>query len=63
MKIKVYDLLRDAVENGAAMGVRRAYKHTENPSQDAIIASVENEVMLAIGNIFDFSDEKVGGEW
>lgn len=62
MRVKVYDLLRDAVENGVAMGVRRAHKHTENPSQDAIIESVENEVMLAIGIIFDFSDEKVGEE-
>ena len=54
MKPKTYNILRDAIERGISYGVRRAYKHTDTPSE----ATLEHEIDMAIWNeiheCFDF---------
>ena len=43
-----------AVECGVAYGMRRAHKHTEQPSQVDIIQHVVDGVMLYLCEEFDF---------
>ena len=45
------------MEAGALRGVRRAFKHTEHPSDEAIAEAVENAVMGALCEVLEFSDE------
>lgn len=57
MKAKEYRLIELCVENGVKLGIRRAYKHVDEPSKEEIEQAVENAVMLEISEWFDFEDE------
>lgn len=57
-RVRAYDVMARAVEEGVVCGLSRAHKHTEKPSQAAIAESVEREVMSAICEVFAF--EEVG---
>ena len=57
IRVNVYRVVSDAVEVGALRGVRRAFKHTERPSDEAIAEAVENAVMGALCEVLEFSDE------
>lgn len=56
MRVNAYEVLRRAVEEGAARGVRRAHKHDDLPSKDAIAEQVVHEVLVAVSEVFDFGD-------
>ena len=58
MKPKAREVLELAVEQGVARGYRRAHKHVEHPTEEAIMATIEECVMSAIYDWFDF-DENV----
>jgi len=51
LKPNVYEIVSRAVEAGARFGVHRAFKHTETPEREAIVAQVESEVMLALSEV------------
>jgi len=51
-----YRILSRLVEAGAQYGVRRAFKHTDNPELETIIENVEREIMTAISEEFIFDD-------
>lgn len=53
LKPKPYPLLCRAVEEGVAYGLMRAHKHTDNPSEDHVKATVEQAVIDAICDAFD----------
>lgn len=57
MKFRAYELVARAVEAGAAYGVRRAHKHTDNPSRDTIQNEVVNAIMSELCDIIDWEDE------
>jgi predicted Zn-dependent protease with MMP-like domain len=57
MKLRAYDVLRRAVEEGAAYGWRRAHKHTDTPGEDAIVDQIVQGVLNEICEYFDFDDE------
>jgi hypothetical protein len=57
MKSRTYNLLSEAVEKGALTGVRRAFKHTDQPSHEQIAVNVEREIMNAICEWFCFDDD------
>lgn len=40
MKVRAYDVLRRAVEEGTAYGWRRAHKHSDTPGEDAIVDQI-----------------------
>jgi hypothetical protein len=44
MKPSTYNIVRDCVENGIRYGIRRAHKHTDEPSEDLL----ESEIYSAI---------------
>lgn len=52
MKPRFGLVLENAIEQGVAMGIRRAFKHDDNPSHDAIQSAVENDVMLCLHEWF-----------
>jgi hypothetical protein len=57
MKPKVYPVLDMAVENGVHYGLNRAYKYTDDPTREQIVAEVTDAVMNSICEWFDLTDE------
>jgi hypothetical protein len=57
MQVKEYTVLTDCVERGVAVGMARAYKHTDTPALDYIKRQIEDAVLLEICEYFDFDDE------
>lgn len=57
MKPNTYVILERAVEEGALLGYRRAFKHVENPSEEAIVEAIVNGVMLSVSEVFEFSEQ------
>lgn len=54
MKVDEYKVMTECVEDGARYGVNRAFKHTDEPSLEQIIAEVETAVMHEICGKFAF---------
>jgi hypothetical protein len=52
-KVRLYDVISSAVENGVRAGVYRAYKHTDTPSTDHLQFEVHNCVMGALSDVLD----------
>ena len=46
MKPKIYMILSQAVEDGVKRGYRRAFKHVESPSEEAVIESIDSAVAI-----------------
>ena len=57
MSPDAYKVMVMAVETGVALGVRRAYKHDARPTDEAIIAAVEQAVIDEICEWFRFDQE------
>jgi hypothetical protein len=57
MRVRAYEVLRRAVEEGVAYGWRRAHKHTDAPGEDAIVDHVVQGVLNEVCEYFDFDDE------
>ena len=57
MKPNTYVILQRAVEEGALLGYRRAFKHVENPTEDAIVEAITDAIMLTVSEVFDFSHQ------
>lgn len=55
-KVKLWPIISRAVEEGAAYGVQRAFKHTEHPSLDHIQEQVEMAVMNELAEVLEFGD-------
>jgi hypothetical protein len=58
MKPKAREVLELAVEQGVARGYRRAHKYVEHPTEEAILSSIEEYVMSAIYDWFEFDEAK-----
>lgn len=58
IRVNAYAVVADAVERGSLTGVRRAYKHTDTPSQEYIATEVEKAVTDALCEVLDFGDWK-----
>ena len=52
MKAKMYPLLERCIEDGVALGYARAHKHTDNPDESHMIASLEQAIMNVIDDAF-----------
>ena len=52
--LKVYPVISRAVEEGVACGIRRAYKHIDNPTEDVLQENIEREVMNALSEVIDY---------
>jgi hypothetical protein len=56
MKPDTYKVLQMAVDDGVAIGVRRAFKYTDAPSEDAMIEEIRREVMNQVCEWFKFEE-------
>lgn len=54
MRPKTYPIFARAVSEGIALGWQRAHKHTENPTEDQIKDSIEQNVLNEVCEVFDF---------
>ena len=57
MKPNTYVILQRAVEEGALLGYRRAFKRVENPTEEQIVDAITGAVMLTVSEVFDFSHQ------
>jgi hypothetical protein len=56
VSVKVYEVIRRAVEEGVAYGYQRAFKHTDTPSEETIKEQIEHAVMNAVSEVIDYDD-------
>ena len=56
IKPKIRVILEDAIDRGIERGLRRAYKHTDTPSQHEIIEQIKNAVWGDIHEVFEFEE-------
>jgi len=57
MRVRSYEVLYRAVEEGLGYGWHRAHKHTESPDEDAIKQQMLDGVMNSVCEYFSFSDD------
>jgi len=55
-RVKTYEVIARAVEEGIQMGWNRAHKHTNTPDSDHVMESIYNEVMNSVCEMFDFDE-------
>ena len=53
MKPKFRNVLEMAIEEGVRFGYRRAFKHVENPHEDAIADCIVTEIFNSLDTWFD----------
>ena len=59
MKVRMYELIQECVENGVSIGFNRAHKHTDTPTDENLQNSIIDSVMMEICERFSFDgDEK-----
>lgn len=56
LKVDVYRILAEAVENGITAGWYRAHKHTDKPSPEGIKCEIDREIMNRLSEIFIFPE-------
>lgn len=56
VRLRAYDMLCRAVEEGVAYGWRRAHKHGDKPGEEAIRGAIEDAVTNALCEVLAFDD-------
>jgi len=56
LKPKTYPALMQALEEGARLGYRRAFKHQETPSENQIIENITDACLFSILEWFDLEE-------
>ena len=54
VRVNLYRLVQQTVEDAVAYGYRRAHKHTDTPTEDQVVTEVENAVMNNLCDLIDF---------
>lgn len=54
--VKVYDVLRRAVEEGVGYGYQRAHKYTDTPDEEIVRDRMVEAVMGCICDVFEFPE-------
>ena len=57
MKVKMYPLIEQIVEQGTEAGWNRAHKHTDEPSGDALKEHIHRYIMNGFDETFEFKLE------
>lgn len=58
MKPRTLPVLEMCIESGTRHGINRAYKHTDEPSREAIEENVTREILNEIHEWFKFEEDK-----
>jgi hypothetical protein len=56
---RFYPVLVEALEEGARLGYRRAFKHCQSPSEEQIVESIVDASLLVFGEHFVFDDDSM----
>ena len=56
LKVNTYAVLEECIEIGIDGGMNRAYKHTDNPTEEQIKEELLRYIMLQICEEFKFDD-------
>ena len=56
MRANVRTILERCIEQGAERGYRRAFKHTDSPSESHILSQIDDAIWLEIDTYFDFEE-------
>ena len=54
MRPKTRLIIEECVERGALLGIRRAHKHIDSPSEDGQVEAITRAIMEEIYTYFDF---------
>lgn len=57
LRVRAYDVLRRAIEEGVEYGWRRAHKHTDTPDAEAIKDQIVTGILNEVCEYFDFDEE------
>lgn len=57
MRVKAYEVVHTAVEDGVSYGWNQAHKRTAKPDAELVKAAIVAGVVLEICNWFDFDEE------
>jgi hypothetical protein len=57
MKIKMYPLIEQIVDEGVEAGWNYAHKHTDNPAKDTIKHCIELYIMNGFDEAFEFEND------
>lgn len=57
MRVKIYPVLQQAIQEGVAYGWSRAHKHVDKPTKESIQEHIEEAVLNAICEWFEFDNE------
>lgn len=52
MKIKTYEILRRAIEEGLSYGWTRTHKHTDKPERETALNEIETAIWASIDEVF-----------
>ena len=58
MRIKIYKLIEQIVEEGIDAGYLRAHKHTDTPIEETIKHCIEQYIMQGFDDYFEFNKEE-----
>jgi len=56
LRLKSYDIVERAVDEGIELGYRRAHKHTDRPSEDGLKEAIHLAIMNALDGVLIFSE-------
>jgi hypothetical protein len=56
--VDIYKVLSRAVEEGIPGGYRKAFKHTDTPSEEQIFGSIYDYVMMEICEVLQFGNSE-----
>ena len=58
MKPREYRLFAECLENGLRRGYRRAFKHTESPTEEQLLESLHTNVLGEVSEWFAFAPDE-----
>ena len=58
VRLNAYAVITRAIDEGVALGYRRAHKHTDAPTEIQMRDALEQAVMEALCEVLDFGDDE-----
>ena len=56
LRLRTYEIVSRAVEEGVGYGLKRAYKYSDAPTQGSLQEHIEQAVLNALCEIIEFDD-------
>lgn len=56
IKLNIYNILADKIEDGINWGWAHAHKHSDTPSEQTIKDYIHNDIMNSLSEVIDYGD-------